>query len=410
MDALAGRLEHRGHGVLRQPVDLELRPARAQLADDREVALGVAEADGAGDVERPRPLAAARRTARRRRSEELLEQEVHAHGIARLGGVPGAGEPHQASAHGLREEPPALHRDDRVVLAVDHEHRVVDAAAELEELVAVPDPRGVLGRDQGLRVGLEAPADAVLDLLRRVRLGEDPGHEELEEAEVVGAPVVLVELRPARGRVEAVAECGRGVLGDRDGGADERRARHAVGVPVRDQERAVRAAGDRDEAGLVGSGRVQDGERVVGVVLLRVRLGARGPVGLPVPARVEGQDPEAAREPGELRLPQPRVDERPGREEEDRGVAVAPALPVHADALALDEALFVGREDRPLLARAYGRASNTMLNGVSAARRKRVIPPAVTTSRMRASPAWAPSASPTSCDSEAGVQRSVENP
>ena len=36
-------------------------------------------------------------------------------------------------------------------------------------------------------------------------------------------------------------------------------------------------------------------------------------------------------------------------------------------------------------------------------------PPAVTTSRIRASPAWAPSASPTSCDSDAGVQSSVEN-
>ena len=36
-------------------------------------------------------------------------------------------------------------------------------------------------------------------------------------------------------------------------------------------------------------------------------------------------------------------------------------------------------------------------------------PAVVTTSRIRASPAWAPSASPTSCDSDAGVQSSVEN-
>jgi hypothetical protein len=45
-----------------------------------------------------------------------------------------------------------------------------------------------------------------------------------------------------------------------------------------------------------------------------------------------------------------------------------------------------------------------MLNGVSAARRNRLKPAAVTTSLILASPAWAPSASPTSCDSEAGVQ------
>ena len=58
----------------------------------------------------------------------------------------------------------------------------------------------------------------------------------------------------------------------------------------------------------------------------------------------------------------------------------------------------------------HGLASNTRLNGVSAALRNRVKPPEVTTSRIRASPACAPSASPTSCDSDAGVQRSVEKP
>jgi len=36
---------------------------------------------------------------------------------------------------------------------------------------------------------------------------------------------------------------------------------------------------------------------------------------------------------------------------------------------------------------AYGRASSTMLNGVSDARRKRLKPPLVATSRRRASPA-----------------------
>ena len=53
---------------------------------------------------------------------------------------------------------------------------------------------------------------------------------------------------------------------------------------------------------------------------------------------------------------------------------------------------------------------STRLNGVSATRRKRVNPASATTSRIRAGPAWAPSASPTSCDSDAGVHSSVENP
>ena len=64
----------------------------------------------------------------------------------------------------------------------------------------------------------------------------------------------------------------------------------------------------------------------------------------------------------------------------------------------------------PRCRRAQGRASNTRLNGVSVARRKRLNPPSATTSPILASPACAPSASPTSCDSDAGVHRNVENP
>ena len=52
-----------------------------------------------------------------------------------------------------------------------------------------------------------------------------------------------------------------------------------------------------------------------------------------------------------------------------------------------------------------GRASKTRLNGVSAARRKRVNPAAVTTSRIAASPAWAPSADPPGWESALGTQR-----
>src|SRR5271157_3151919 len=55
-------------------------------------------------------------------------------------------------------------------------------------------------------------------------------------------------------------------------------------------------------------------------------------------------------------------------------------------------------------------ASNTRLNGVSAARRKCGKPPAFTTSPIFFSPACAPRAMPTSCDSEAGVQIIVDAP
>ena len=56
----------------------------------------------------------------------------------------------------------------------------------------------------------------------------------------------------------------------------------------------------------------------------------------------------------------------------------------------------------------YGRASSTILNGVSAARRTRVNPAECRIFASRPSPACAPSPSPTSCESEAGVHSIVE--
>ena len=56
----------------------------------------------------------------------------------------------------------------------------------------------------------------------------------------------------------------------------------------------------------------------------------------------------------------------------------------------------------------HGRASRIMLNGVSVARLTLRNPPAVMTSRSRASPACAPSAAPTSCDNEVGTHTIVD--
>src|SRR5205807_1781927 len=59
-------------------------------------------------------------------------------------------------------------------------------------------------------------------------------------------------------------------------------------------------------------------------------------------------------------------------------------------------------EDQP-------RSGRDLPAGTHHVRRNRLSPPAVTISRMRASPAWAPRASPTSWDSEQGVHSRVEN-
>ena len=105
---------------------------------------------------------------------------------------------------------------------------------------------GVAGPQTPLRVGervgldLEPPSDAVLDLLRRVRLGEHAIEEELEEVLVVLVPVVAVVLRPAFGRRQPFLER---VL---------RRARHGparAALPRRSSRRRSHARDDRPRPG-----------------------------------------------------------------------------------------------------------------------------------------------------------------
>ena len=62
----------------------------------------------------------------------------------------------------------------------------------------------------------------------------------------------------------------------------------------------------------------------------------------------------------------------------------------------------------PLREDPQGRISNTRLNGVWAARRNRVKPPAVATARIDFSVAWAPKVGPPGSLFEAGVQIIVE--
>ena len=55
-----------------------------------------------------------------------------------------------------------------------------------------------------LACGLQAPANAILDRLGRVRLGEHCRQKEVEKAPVVAQPIVLVVPRPAFVGVELV--------------------------------------------------------------------------------------------------------------------------------------------------------------------------------------------------------------
>ena len=89
---------------------------------------------------------------------------------------------------------------------MEDEHRAANPRADVPEALEPAELEGVLAVDQRLGGHLEAPADAVLDLLRRMGLAEDPPEEVLEEVLVVLEPVVAVVLRPAFVGVEPIVE------------------------------------------------------------------------------------------------------------------------------------------------------------------------------------------------------------
>ncbi len=356
--------------------------------------------------------------------EQVAQHEVDLHGIPRLRGMTRPLQPDQLTSCQVCHAYAALELDDAVVGAVDDHHRAAQVPQERLDLLGAREARCRAARgDQRLRVRVEAPGDAVLDLLRRVRLGEHLAEEELEEPAVVPQPEVPVELRPALVGLELgveweciAPETGRDE--ERDRGRENGRPERALGVPPREERRVEAAERESDDARLLDACGIEHRGRVVGVLDGVVRAGIGRAVGQPVAATVERDDGRVPGEVGDLALPHPRVHDRPGGEEQDRGRSLPVALPVDPDAVPRDDALLVRLSRRAsgvapphLVDRSrHGRASNTRLKGVSVARRKRLKPPAATTSPIRASPAWAPRARPTSCDSDAGVQRNVEKP
>ena len=216
--------------------------------------------------------------------------------------------------------------------------------------------RLLVGEDQRLRAALETPADAVLDLLRRVRLRDLLREEELQEALVVAAVVVDVALRPALVGVEGNVGREQGVVRmrrrqarheRRDRRDPERRCRVRRGqhqrpaAAVAERRRAVR----RPSA----SPRARRGRRRR-TPTSRTPSAVRRTVRAAVAARIECDDAEVAREIRDLRLPEPRVRDRRRREEQERRRRVAVDLVEDAHAVALDVALLVGVARTGLLA------------------------------------------------------------
>ena len=198
--------------MLREPVDLEVRVQLAQLVGDRDVAPRVAEPDRRRDEQRALAARPAARPAacRRRRRDEVAQQQVHlAPGRARAARGP--------SPRGVTSVPPV----SSASAAPDSCERIASSApwitstgqrtraASSRDRRLVELPARAASRSASPASSRSAPADAVLDLLGRVRLGEDLREEELEEVGVVAQPVVAVVLRPALVGVELLVERAR---------------------------------------------------------------------------------------------------------------------------------------------------------------------------------------------------------
>ena len=343
MDPLTACLQHRSHGMLGEPVDLEVGMQLAQLVRDRRISLRVAQADRRRDVEgtfaaRPAAHPAAGRLGR---GDEVAEQQVDLHRVARMREVTSSLDRHERAGGGLRQRLAPPWRADRVLLAVDHEHRATHPRTEVTHHVLVEEPPGGDG-DERLGVGFEPPSHRVLDRLGGVGLGDALGHEELDEAGVVAPPEVGVELRPALVRVErdvegdlAIVVAGR----DRKRRCDEDDAVDSLWMLGGDDERALRTERERHEERMLRSCRIHHGHGVGGELGLRVRLGRLRPIRLAVPTRIEDDHAMVPREVRDLHLPAARVDDRPRRHEQHRLLALAVDLVEGPDAVALDIAL-----------------------------------------------------------------------
>ena len=116
--------------------------------------------------------------------------------------------------------------------------------------------------------------------------------------------------RPVRGRVG-------------EQGADEGGARDPLGGEPRQLEQVLGARREARHHRSLGAARVHHGQAVAGEFRGAIAARVAAAVGAAVAEPVHRQHPEVAREVGDLHLPVARVDQRPGRQQEDGLLALA---------------------------------------------------------------------------------------
>ena len=139
----------------------------------------------------------AHRAGIRGAARDVAQEEVHPDGVAHERQVPRALEDDEPAARELGHARAALGRHHLVRGALDHDDGAAHRAAQRLGRLPVRDALLAAGHGQDLRRGVEPPRDAVLERLRRVRLGQRLREEELEEAPEVLLPVLGVVLGPA---------------------------------------------------------------------------------------------------------------------------------------------------------------------------------------------------------------------
>ena len=149
-------------------------------------------------------------------ADELAQQQIDLDRVARVWDVPRAFECHEPAAGRLRERRTLCDGADPVLVAMDNERWAPYARAGFGEQFLTGHSDAEHGVENRFGCGLHRPADAVLDLLARVRLGEAPREEELDEADVVVGQSAggLGPLRVGFDRVLERGDIAFGVVGD----------------------------------------------------------------------------------------------------------------------------------------------------------------------------------------------------
>lgn len=326
MKALARGVEQARDGILCQPVDLQSGLQQTQLAGDGDVAATVPQANRRREIEcllaAPRRCCLAfGRSGRKSALQKVGNERVGLGRNATERIVTAPADGHEFCArdrsHGLR----AGIGLNAIVVAMDHQNGTANLAIHrLADVEGRHDRASFHRLGQHFARGLAGPADGVLDLLGRMRFGEDVADKEVGEIGIVHLPVVAVELAPAVGGLflgQEIFDRRVGVVrADAGRCAHQHCCLHPFGMMRRKNagEHAAEGKPDQDSAGRSGS--IHDGKRVGSVVLQTVGRDILRPVGLPVAATVVGDAAIARAEIGKLRLVDTRMDDAPGRHED----------------------------------------------------------------------------------------------